>query len=427
LPSRQLGLPFVPADDLFADLRHADSKTSAGTTSTGMASQSAETAGAAASGLVRPDVAPPFSAINRDEDAGSTAAIECTNTFSPNEWDALESAESDDVSAQRARAAEREAATSLIDSENLGPALNGAANLEADQAGEESDIAPPEVAPVDPLLDEGWGEVNSTEAVPHAVDENFVEIDHTLLADSGLFDFDESAQQPLWESLDEDEIAKTRPREKAAAIASLVDVTSRQEQDQLLAWLTELFTHLKHPATFAALKRAAERGLTFDLLKAMALLRQCWVDHPEWWVERRGYGCEIRALTHGAAALTWVLARAVCEARSDFPPEAMIDGDWLDEWYTLPAGAAGYYSFPEFVAVKVSSLNAEFLDSALAEFERRNEKSEFGDDRRNYRQSSIMDEAVRSHLLSYSPFFRRENELSVGEIIDDKDDGDRDD
>lgn len=426
-PGQQLGLALVPADDLFAKLPEASSKPSADTTRTNLASNSAETTGAAASGSARPDEALPFPATGIGEEPTSTAAVESTETFSPDEWDALKSAEIDDVSAQSARTTEREPSWSLINPDNLVPELESDSEPEVEQSGEESDEAPPEVTTLDPLLDESWGEIDSAEATSDAVDENFVGIERSRDGDAGLFDFDESAQQPLWELPDDEEIAKARPREKAAAIASLVDITSRQEETHLLAWLTELFTHLKYPATYAALKRAAERGLTFDTLKAMALLRQCWMDHPEWWVRRRGFRHEVRALPHGPASLTWVLARAVCEARSEFPPDAMIDGDWLDEWYTLPVGAAGYYSFPEFVAQKVSSLDAEFLDSALAEFERRNEGFEFGDDRRKYRQSPNMDEAVKTHLLSFNPLARRENELSVGQIVDDKNEGDRDD
>ena len=48
--------------------------------------------------------------------------------------------------------------------------------------------------------------------------------------------------------------------------------------------------------------------------------------------------------------MTWRLAHDICQNRGEFPPESMIDEDWVDEWYDLRIGEAGYFSFADLIA-----------------------------------------------------------------------------
>jgi len=57
------------------------------------------------------------------------------------------------------------------------------------------------------------------------------------------------------------------------------------------------------------------------------------LERTEWWLGRSGG--KIEFLRHGASAFTWSLAHRVRLARQDYPPELMIDEEWLTEWLGL--------------------------------------------------------------------------------------------
>jgi hypothetical protein len=183
-------------------------------------------------------------------------------------------------------------------------------------------------------------------------------------ADDGfdIYDFDADARQTPWDfEPDLEEVVPRRAREKAAAVATLIDVVDRREQAHALAFLIALFEHLQHPATFRALYRAASEGLTLDLLKAMVALRYHWTERTEWWKGRYGIGFEVTMLQNGASALSWVQCARICRARQDHPPECMIDEEWLDDWLYLSHGEPGFLSFPAYIDVRVRSLEASHL------------------------------------------------------------------
>jgi len=143
-------------------------------------------------------------------------------------------------------------------------------------------------------------------------------------------------------------------------------VTSSRERNDLISWLAQVFVHLPHSATFRAIRAAADAGLEPETLRAMVELRLCWMDRPEWWVGRFGPSGQITPLRHGPSALPWMLARLICEARTDYPPEAMIDEEWLNEWFALRPGEPGYLSFPAFIRTKVSDSAVASLREGLA-------------------------------------------------------------
>lgn len=223
--------------------------------------------------------------------------------------------------------------------------------------------------------------------------------------DFGVYEFDADARQALWDfDPDADETAPRRAREKAAAITALVDVANRREQGQVLAFLIELFEHLAHPATFHAIFRVAEEGLTPELLQAMVALRREWMERTDWWKGRYGRGFEVSPLRKGASALSWVLARRVCRARPDHPPEAMIDDEWFDEWLCLSPGEPGFLSFPAYVDVKVRTLEANLLDYGLLLKERLDRETELGDDFGWYRRISDQEDVVRFGFHVLNPY-----------------------
>lgn len=231
--------------------------------------------------------------------------------------------------------------------------------------------------------------------------------------DFGLFDFDAEAQQSPWDlATGTDETLLRRAREKAAAITSMLDLRNMKEQDLALAFLTDLFEHLRHPSTFRALNNAAAKGLDLDTLKAMADLRHVWMQRPEYWVCRyRGDVCHMK---HGQAAFTWILARQVCLARSEFFADTMIDDEWLDEWLALARGTPGYWNFPAFIGEKIAGLGAEILHEGLGIRMRRDGLRELGDDYDWYRRVAGPHEEIRLGFHILTPYDERPGDIRPG-------------
>ena len=222
------------------------------------------------------------------------------------------------------------------------------------------------------VLSQGWLD----EELPNETEEDGLE--HTDLGDPAYEDsdtsfddipeFDEDAQQPPWEIEPEEEGPLIRrARDKAADIASLLYLTSCDDQEIVLTYLTDLFGHpdYSHSSTFRAIKRIASDGLDFETLKAMVELRSIWRQRTDWWKRRFGRR-RIRRLSNGETAFTWVAAHRVCLVRKDFPPEMMIGDDWLNEWLRLSHGSLGYLSFPYYIDVKIQNLDAELLEYGLS-------------------------------------------------------------
>ena len=194
--------------------------------------------------------------------------------------------------------------------------------------------------------------------------------DSDLLFDD-IPEFDEDAQQAPWEIEPEEGQSIRRARDKAADIVSLLYPTSRDDQEIALAYLTDLFEHPdhSHSSTFQAIKKIASEGLDFETLKAMVELRSIWRQRTDWWKGRYSWGYRVRRLPNGATAFTWVAAHRVCLERKDYPPEMMIDDDWIDEWLRLPPWASRdyYMSFSSYIDVKIQNLDAELLDYGLSQ------------------------------------------------------------
>ena len=195
--------------------------------------------------------------------------------------------------------------------------------------------------------------------------------DSDLLFDD-IPEFDEDAQQTPWEIEPEEERPLLRrARDKAADLVSLLYLTSRDDQEIALTYLTDLFEQpdYSHPSTFQAIKRIASDRLDFETLKAMVELRSIWRQRMDWWKGRYSRRYRVRRLSNGATAFTWVAAHRVCLERKDYPPEMMIDDDWIDEWLRLPPWASRdyYMSFFSYIDVKIQNLDAELLDYGLSQ------------------------------------------------------------
>jgi hypothetical protein len=237
-------------------------------------------------------------------------------------------------------------------------------------------------------------------------------------ADFDVPGFDPNARQSPWDVRDdddeaEDDAAWRNARQKAAAIAPLIEAANRIEQKQILAWLIELFEQSRHPATFRALRAATVDGLNFSLLKAMAELRAIWRDRPEWWMYRNRVH-QICPMQNGASAMSWALAKRICLARADYPPDAMLDEDWYDEWAYLTPGSAGYWFFASYLDVKVSDQEAELLHVGLADG-RSEDRIEPGD----YWSWSRDTLATRELGLTFiTPFDERKGQITHGPKVE---------
>ncbi len=200
----------------------------------------------------------------------------------------------------------------------------------------------------------------------------FVAATGTLIDEFELPDYDPDLTQRLGDA----EWAAKAPRDslarqRAAMIAALLNVTSRHEAEAALKWLEWFFLEHRWSATFRALETAALDGLDFPTLQAMAALKQIWAERPEWWLRRIRIvranlgGTATERLPRGDTALSWRLARRICLARCDFPPEEMIDPDWLAEWYALSPNEPGASFFSAFLDEKTESMLAEALHEGL--------------------------------------------------------------
>jgi hypothetical protein len=67
----------------------------------------------------------------------------------------------------------------------------------------------------------------------------------------------------------------------------------------------------------------------------------------------------------GAAAMTWALARRVCLARDAYPPEDMVDPEWVREWLLVERGEPGYLDFAHFVDLKVANVAGASVEFGL--------------------------------------------------------------
>ena len=131
-----------------------------------------------------------------------------------------------------------------------------------------------------------------------------------------------------------------------------------------MTYLTDLFEHLPHPATYAAIRRLAPY-LDVDTIRAMVEFRDAWLQNDSWHLHR--YGREIAVAGTHTGGFTWKLAYRLCESRSEYPPDMMIDDDWITEWLHLQPGAKGYYDFAAFVARKLE--RDDGLHVALSQYE----------------------------------------------------------
>ena len=214
-----------------------------------------------------------------------------------------------------------------------------------------------------------------------------------------LFDYDEEAHQSVWDD-DPEDVADLplRARQKAAEVISRLSFTSQRERHAILPWLIDLFQHRNHPTTYRAILAAVDSGVSSETLRNMAALRDIWEDRQEWWLGRYGWGRSVRTLRNGDTALTWKLARSICEARSDFPPEYMIDDSWVYEWLCLPPYDDKCRNFPQFIGMKVMAVDETFQDVPSWSDLQQREPDEFGD-RRDQVESAFSD--VESHAIAW--------------------------
>lgn len=179
-----------------------------------------------------------------------------------------------------------------------------------------------------------------------------------------LPDLDENAHQPPWDTasskIDSD---IRRAARKASFISDMLILKNPQEQDTATNYLTEIFSAQPHQATFRAFKDMVMEDLSFTDLKNIIELRQAWAERPEWWLYR--HEGKVIPIPRGQNALSWKLARRICQARWEFPPDGMIEESWLEEWRNLRPGTAGYQSFPYFIEEKMKHKDAEILHEGL--------------------------------------------------------------
>jgi hypothetical protein len=146
----------------------------------------------------------------------------------------------------------------------------------------------------------------------------------------------------------------------------------------------------------------------------MVALRQHWAERRDWWGRRSGRTGEIFEADGGARALTWRAARRICEARSDFPPEVMIEDDWFSDWIRLFPGEPGYISFLAFIETRIAESSVKDLWTGLDAEETKENPTEFGDDWYWCRRVAEASELIGYGFHIITPFDERPGQIRHG-------------
>jgi hypothetical protein len=198
-------------------------------------------------------------------------------------------------------------------------------------------------------FDELRSAAHSVQVVPRCLPTGEPVLESTLES----IEFDPNARQAPWRSeITAGGRATSRARQKAASLVACFEFSRACERAAALASLTELFEEFEHSTTYQALLDQTRTGLEFETIAAMADLKRLWLMMPTWWSRRRF--CRIRRRSEyihdraGAAALSWKLARRICETRWRWPVELMIPEAWFAEWLQLPFRLHRCWSFAQF-------------------------------------------------------------------------------
>ena len=154
-----------------------------------------------------------------------------------------------------------------------------------------------------------------------------------------------------------------RLRDRVESVANLLDPGTTAERERARALLADLFERHGHQSTYRALRNAATAGLDVQTLEAMIELKEIWASRSDWWYRRSRDG--VVEMDRGPAALSWKLARRVCLARWQYPPESMIEDDWFEEWLLAPPRTPGNQDFVTFVQEKIDGRASDDLHAGL--------------------------------------------------------------
>lgn len=200
-------------------------------------------------------------------------------------------------------------------------------------------------------------------------EENFASYDLNnenldVLENLELPDFDQNAQEFPWDITSPETDPDFRANRKASIISDMLILKNPAEENRAIKYLTDIFLMHPHSATFRAFENMVREGLSFTDLKTIIDLRHIWMERSDWWLYRNKKR-EVKSMQQGHIALTWKLAQRICQARWEFPPDAMIEESWLEEWLCLHRETAGYKSFPFFIEEKIKHKDAIFLHDGL--------------------------------------------------------------
>jgi hypothetical protein len=128
----------------------------------------------------------------------------------------------------------------------------------------------------------------------------------------------------------------------------LLDVPDRRRRESFRASFADYLSANPSKRLFQKLVDLALADVAADALLSACELRSIWRDNPRWWfVRSRGYHQPYQARS-GGSLLTWPKALAICECSDGVPVEALIEDDWLDDWWALSYPSPGYWGFVDY-------------------------------------------------------------------------------
>ena len=180
--------------------------------------------------------------------------------------------------------------------------------------------------PDDELNASSWDEAFD---IDYAQDTDFVDW-------VALFDYDEGEQQSPWQSEVEEQYDETvqrifrRANEKATEVVDFINYRNMEERETAFDYLVELFKEHKHYKTYEAILNVAKNGPDLDMLQSVVELRSIWNNQSD--RHFSGYISRNDQMFH-FPLITWDVSYLICQYRSEYPPELMIEDDWINEWF----------------------------------------------------------------------------------------------
>jgi hypothetical protein len=160
----------------------------------------------------------------------------------------------------------------------------------------------------------------------------------------------------------EQDRAESLQARRARWLLSLLDVPSSTHRRAFLGKFIELFEHFSHANTFKAVSDLALNGASADDILTAFYLKLAWAECPKFWSIRQSRFRAPFVPQNGQAMLTWTRAARLTILSKGLPAECIIQDDWYEEWLSVPFGDPAFWSFIDYVTLRLEAFAAGVLE-----------------------------------------------------------------